>query len=115
MELRRSTSVVDYHIGSVNAVAQSGELVFASHGGSQIAGYAFTARHVIWVVGTQKIVPTLEDAFRRVREHAHPLEDRRISRLEHPQRSRIGKWLIFESEWAAGRAFVILVREPLGF
>ena len=53
---------------SVNAVTREVELLFASHGGSQLAGYTFTAEHVVWVVGAQKIVPDLDEAFRRARD-----------------------------------------------
>jgi hypothetical protein len=45
----------------VNALAGTGEPVFAN--GSQLPAYAYSSRHVIWVAGTQKIIPTLEDAF----------------------------------------------------
>lgn len=112
-ELRRKLSAVDYVVGSVNAVTEAGEMVFASHGGSQVPMYAFSAKHVIWVVGANKIVPTLDDAMRRVREHARPLEDKRIGRTDPP--TRIGKWLIYEYEWFDGRASMILVKEALGF
>ncbi len=112
-ELRRKLSAVDYVVGSVNAVTEQGEMVFASHGGSQVPMYAFTAKHVVWVVGANKIVPTIDDAIRRVREHAHPLEDKRIGRTDPP--TRIGKWLIYEYEWYDGRASMIVVKEALGF
>jgi L-lactate utilization protein LutC len=112
-ELRRRHSAVDYVVGSVNALTERGEMLFASHGGSQVPMYAFTAKHAIWVVGANKIVPTLEEAFRRVREYAHPLEDKRIGRTDPP--TRIGKWLIYEYEWYDNRASVILVKEALGF
>lgn len=115
MQMRRRSSVVEWMVGSANALTQAGELVFASHGGSQLAGYAFTAEHVVWVVGAQKIVSTLDDAFRRVREYASPLEDRRLGRTEPEQALRIGKILSIEYEWFNDRSTVILVKDALGF
>jgi hypothetical protein len=69
---------------------------------------------VIWVVGSQKIVPTLDDAMRRVEEYALPLEDAR-ARLAYGQGSFIGKVLTFHREYMPDRIYVILVKEKLGF
>src|SRR5262249_48524994 len=97
------------------AVAETGELVIASAGGNQIAAYAFTSPNVIWVVGAQKIVPTLADAFTRVREYNLPKEDERMKSLGMPG-SMIGKLLIFEREAPLlGRNLtLILVKETVG-
>ena len=114
-ELRRRTGLADYYIGSVHAVAETGELVIASRTGSQIPANVYTARHVVWVIGAQKIVATLERAFARVREHSLPLEDARIRSTGDAEGSFIGKLLIVEHERQAGRMLAILVKEHLGF
>lgn len=114
MNMRRQSSVVQWMVGSANALTRDGELFFASHGGSQLAGYAFTAEHVAWVIGAQKIVPAQEDAMRRVREYASPLEDQRLGRTPE-QALRIGKILSLEYEWFDDRSTVILVKDALGF
>jgi hypothetical protein len=54
-ELRRQSTLADYFLGSVHAVAESGELVIASASGNQLGPYAYSARNVIWVVGAQKM------------------------------------------------------------
>jgi hypothetical protein len=51
-------------LGSVHAVTETGSLVTASASGSQLGPYASGAGKVILLVGTQKIVPDLEDALR---------------------------------------------------
>ena len=66
-DLRRRASIADYFIGSVQAIAETGEIFVASSTGSQIAPYVYAARRVILVVGTQKIVPTFDAAMQRVR------------------------------------------------
>jgi hypothetical protein len=58
-------------------------------------------------------VPDLETALRRIREYVLPWEDEQV-RKRIPTGSFVGKTLIIEREWAAGRMLVILVREPLG-
>ena len=68
----------------------------------------------VWVVGSQKIVPDLDTAFRRVREHCLPLEDERV-REEHGQESAIGKLLVVEREVMPERCTVVLVRTAIGF
>ena len=115
-ELRVKATGAEYFIGSVQAVAETGEVVVASASGSQIPAYAFNARNVVWVVGTQKIVSSLEEGLRRVREHALPLETTRMKGLGY-QGSIIGKLLILERELAIlGRELtIVFVNEKLGF
>src|SRR6201985_2254656 len=67
----------DYALGSVHAVTRDGTLVIASASGSQLASYAWGAANVIFVVSTQKLVPTLEAARERIYQHSLVLEDAR--------------------------------------
>src|SRR5215207_108045 len=115
--LRRQGTLAEFYLGSVNALAETGELVFASGSGSQLPAYAYTSRNVIWVAGVQKITPTLEDALRRVREYVLPLEDQRQRSLGNQAGSHINRILIIESEPAYLRRnlTLLLVNEPLGF
>jgi L-lactate utilization protein LutB len=116
--LRRQAALSEYFLASVHAIAETGEIVVASATGSQIAPYAYTSRNVIWVAGVQKIVPTLADAVRRVREYVLPLEDRRAQSQPGPKIGGfIGKLLIFEKEagFLNRTLRLILVNERLGF
>jgi hypothetical protein len=103
----------DVTIGSVHAVTEEGQLVAASATGSQLASYAAGAMRMILVVGSQKIVPDLDTALRRVREHCLPLESQRVEAAG--QGSFIGKILIFEREAIPNRTAIVLIREPIGF
>ncbi len=115
--MRRQGTLAEFYLGSVNALAETGELVFASGTGSQLPAYAYTSRNVIWVAGTQKITPTLDDALRRVREFVLPLEDERQKKFGNKTGSYIGRILIFENEPAFLRRnlTLILVNQILGF
>ncbi len=115
--LRKQGTLAEYFLGSVNALAETGELVFASGSGSQLPAYAYTSRNVIWVAGTQKITPTLEDAMRRVREYVLPLEDQRQKSVGNKAGSRINKILIIEGEpdYLRRNVSLILVHQVLGF
>src|SRR2546430_16589112 len=67
----------DYALGSVHAVTPDGTLIVASASGSQLASYVWGAANVIFVVGTQKLVSSAEEARERIVEHSLPLEDAR--------------------------------------
>jgi acyl-CoA hydrolase len=103
----------DYALGSVHAVTRDGTLVIASASGSQLASYAWGAANVIFVVGAQKLVPTLEAARERIYEHSLPLEDARALAV-YGQNSRVGKMLEIHQE-QPGRIHVVLIRRSVGF
>ena len=113
MEIRKLGTAPNFMVGSVSAVTRDGALVSASGTGSQLAAYAAGAGRLILVVGSQKIVPNLEAALRRINEVVFPYEDAQVM-------ARLGvhtileKVLITYGEWTAGRTTVILVREPVG-
>lgn len=115
-ELRKHSVLSDFYIGSSHAVAETGEIVIASNTGSQLPHLAFTSPNVILVVGVQKIVPTLADAFRRIDEVVVPLEDERMKKV-YGYGTLHAKTLILHSENPAlGRKVrVILMEEEAGF
>ena len=112
-EIRKLLAAPDFMLGSVQAITEAGILVDVSATGSQIGPYASTAGKLILVVGSQKIVPDLEAAFRRMREYVQPWEEAQVRKAVNME-TFVGKILIIEREWVAGRMTVILVREPLG-
>jgi len=113
-EIRRLTSSPDVMLGSVHAVTETGSLVAASMGGSQLGPYVSGAGRVILVVGTQKIVSDLDEAMSRVYDYAFPLEDAR-AQAEYGIHSAVNKVLIINREITPGRITVVLVDEVLGF
>ena len=113
-EKQKMGATPEYIIGSVHAVTETGRIIIASKTGSQLAGYASAAAHVIWVVGTQKIVPTLEDGMIRVEKYVLPLENAQMLK-QYGMNSSIDKMLIVNREYQPGRTTMILVKENLGF
>jgi hypothetical protein len=113
-EMRRLTSAPDVMLGSVHAVTETGSLVAASMGGSQLGPYASGAGRLILVVGTQKIVADFDEALRRVYDYAFPLEDAR-AQSEYGIHSGVNKLLVINREITPGRITVVFVDEPLGF
>ena len=113
-DLRRRASIADYVIGSVQAIAETGEVFVASATGSQLAPYAYAAKRVIWVVGVQKIAPTFDAAMQRVRGHTLARHDQWLADMGRAP-TPIGKLGIIEHESQAGRITLILVKELLGW
>ncbi len=103
----------EYALGSVHAVTRDGTLVIASASGSQLASYAWGAANVIFVIGAQKLVPTLAAAHERIYQHSLPLEDVR-AQAAYGQHSQVGKILEIHQE-LPGRIHVVLIRQPVGF
>jgi hypothetical protein len=112
-EIRKLSAAPDVMLGSLQAVTQAGQLVVTSASGSQIGPYASGAGKLILVVGSQKIVPDLETAFRRIQDYVFPWEDARL-REQMGIGTAIARTLIIERDFRPGRTTIILVREPIG-
>jgi len=111
---RREAQASDYFVGSVNAIAATGELVAADASGSRIGAYPFAAENLLLVAGINKIVGDLDAALDRLENVAYPLEDARAQEA-YGQGSMIGKQLIYRQEAEDGRTTLVLVRESLGY
>ena len=113
-ELRRLVSVAEYYVGSVQAIAETGEVIVASGSGSQLGAYVYGAKYVIWVAGVQKICPSLDDALARVkgfsveRHHEWAVSQGRAA-------APLGKLMIFENEQNTDRIKMVLIKESLGW
>jgi len=112
-EMRKLGAAPDVMVNSAHAVTEAGQIVITSASGSQIGPIASGAGKLILVIGSQKIVPDLDTAFRRIREHVFPYEDARL-REQLGVGTKITRTLILESDFMPGRTTVILVRQPIG-
>ena len=112
-EMKAIAGQADYALGSVHAITRDGTLVIVSASGSQLASYAWGAANVIFVVGAQKLVASLEAARERIVEHTLKLEDARAF-AAYGRNSVIGKVLEIHQE-PPGRIHVVLIRQSVGF
>jgi L-lactate utilization protein LutC len=112
-EMRKLIASPDYILGSLNAITEDGILVAASATSNQLGPYANTAGKVIFVVGSQKIVPNMEAALRRIHDYILPWEDEQVRKVL-PSGSFVGKILMIERESVPERMTVVLVRQPIG-
>lgn len=117
-EMQRIGASAEYQIGSVHAITQDGTVLIASNSGSQLPGYVYGSDHVIWVVGAQKIVESVEDGMTRIKDHITPLESVRARKaygLPEEWSSYYSKIVLYNREPNPQRVSIVLVKEALGF
>src|SRR3989475_5563054 len=78
-EMRKAGAAPDFMVNSAHAVTEAGQIVMTSATGSQIRAIASGAGQLILVVGSQKVVPDLDTAFRPIQEYVIPYEEDRLN------------------------------------
>jgi L-lactate utilization protein LutB len=73
----RDAMEADYYLASSNAVTMDGKLVNTDNTGNRVAALVFGPKHVIVVVGTNKIVSGVDAAIKRIKQRAAPLNCQR--------------------------------------
>lgn len=111
-EMRRAGAAPDIMVNSAHAVTEGGQIVMTSATGSQIGPIASGAGKLILVIGSQKVVPDLDTAFRRIEDYVIPYEEDRLN-VAHGV-AKMNRTLILEGDHTPGRTTIILVRTPIG-
>jgi hypothetical protein len=114
--LRKQALTADFYLGSVHALATTGEFLVASNTGSQLPNVVYGSDNVIFVVGAQKIVPTFPETYARLNQVVVPLEDERMMQASNVH-TNLSKILVFmhESNYNGRKIHMIIVKEKLGF
>jgi len=126
MEQRRQALLVDLYITGTNAVTEEGQLVNLDMYGNRIAAITFGPKHVILLVGRNKIVSDLEEAMSRIKYYAAPVNAMRLDKKTPCAKSSFcedcnspdricNTWTITEKSIPKGRIKVVLINEDLGF
>lgn len=113
-EARRNATTADVFFDSVNAIAETGELIGANALGNGVGSWPFGAKSLVLLGSTNKIMPTWTDAVERLREYALPLEDARAQEV-YGQGSLVGKLVSLEYERVDDRTQLVLIDDQLGF
>ncbi len=79
-EIFARTVMADYYLMSTNAITMDGELINIDGNGNRVACLIHGPKNVIVVVGMNKLVTTVEDGYRRVRDIASPANAKRLNR-----------------------------------
>jgi hypothetical protein len=126
LQRRRESLLVDLFITGTNALTESGQLVNLDMIGNRVAALTFGPKHVLLLVGRNKIVLDQEAATHRIKSYAAPVN---VMRLD--KKSPCGKtgrcencsspdricntWTITEKSYPKKRVKIILINEDMGF
>ena len=128
-EARKNAMAAEVYLLSANAVSETGALVNIDGTGNRVAASLYGRERVIFLVGVNKLAPTLEAAIDRARNVAAPLNARRLARktpcaLAEPMRchdchspERICKGFVVQTRpmGGVGKTEVFLIGETLGY
>ncbi|MBR5116630.1 MAG: lactate utilization protein [Lachnospiraceae bacterium] len=116
----------DYFLASANAITQDGVIVNIDGNSNRVSAIAQGPRHVLFIVGMNKVCDDVDGAMKRARNVAAPINAQRFG-LSTPC-SKTGtcmnckspdticcQFLITRFSRHEGRIHVILVNETLGF
>ena len=70
----------EVYLSSVNALSETGEVVNIDGTGNRVSEIFFGHKRVYLLVGKNKLAPTLEEAVKRARNVAAPLNAKRLNR-----------------------------------
>lgn len=125
MEINRAGMNADWLLAGANAITKAGEIVNLDGTANRVAGISFGPKKVLIVAGTNKIVDNLDQAIKRVRDIAAPMNSKRLE-FGNPcevdgkchdcaKPTRICRvWGIVEGQMDPDRMTVLLVEENLG-
>jgi len=126
LERRRQAFLADLFITGTNALTETGHLVNLDRTGNRVAAITFGPKTVVILVGRNKIVSDLDEAFLRVKDYAAPLVAMRIKakapcvktavceECRSPERV-CNAWGIVEKSYPQGRIKVVLINQSMGF
>ncbi|MCK4352378.1 lactate utilization protein [candidate division WOR-3 bacterium] len=126
IELRRKSLTAEYFVTGTNALTINGELINLDGVGNRVAGITYGPKNVIIVVGINKIVNSIEEGIKRVKDYAAILNCKRLN-LDTPC-VKTGKCtdcdvpdricnhlLITYRQRNKGRVTIVIIDEELGF
>ncbi|SNR91529.1 Uncharacterised ACR, YkgG family COG1556 [Anaerovirgula multivorans] len=125
-EIYRKSFSADAFLCSTNALTEEGELYNIDGNGSRVAAMIYGPYQVIIVTGMNKIVRSLEEAEKRVRQYAAPLDAKRLNKktpcvtlgycIDCKSEERIcNDFVVIKRQFNKGRIKVIIVGKHLGY
>jgi len=80
-QMLRQALLCDTYIMGSNAISMDGQLVNIDAIGNRVSALMFGPKQVIIISSVKKIMPTLEDAIKRARTYAAPVNMQRIAKI----------------------------------
>ena len=128
-ETLAQASQAQVYLSSVNAIAETGELINIDGTGNRVAATLYDREKVVFVAGVNKIAPDYDQALWRARNVAAPLNARRLNRetpcakgkelkcydCKSPQRICNGLTVLWKKMGGVKECEVVLIQEELGY
>jgi len=117
-ELRRLHALTaDYFLSSCSAITETGTIVACDLTGTRTGGFTCTGKNLFVVAGTNKIVPTMNDAIARQANYCLPLESARVRVAYKAPQSAITNVVAIHGSnpYNPKRINIILIKESLGY
>lgn len=76
---RKLEGTAEYYITSANALTVHGDIINIDGVGNRVAGMVFGPKHVIFIIGMNKLVGTIDEGIRRSKEIAAVMNARRVN------------------------------------
>jgi len=111
LEIRLMQGRCDCFLCSANAISASGEIVNVDGIGNRVSAMCFGPKKVVIVAGTNKIVPDLDSAIKRIKEIAAPLRAKSLG-LNLPC-VKAGRCVECNSPQSICRITTILHKKPI--
>ncbi|MDK2967912.1 lactate utilization protein [Lacrimispora sp.] len=116
----------DTFVTGVNAITKNGELFNIDGNGSRVAPMLYGPEQVIVVAGVNKITDNLDEAIKRTRQIAAPLDAKRLGKatpctrlnkcIDCSHKERIcNDFVLITGQFIADRIKVIIVDQNLGY
>ncbi|MCM1990634.1 lactate utilization protein [Oceanirhabdus seepicola] len=77
MRIKKKSLLTEWYITGSNAISIDGRIVNIDHSGNRVSAMSFGPDKVVIVVGKNKIVDTLDEAIKRAKNIAAPLNAKR--------------------------------------
>ncbi|WP_196595505.1 lactate utilization protein [Pectinatus frisingensis] len=125
-KLYRANFSADTFLSGTNAITENGELYNIDGNGSRVAPMIYGPEQVIIVAGINKIVKNLDEAEKRVRNYAAPLDAKRLNKktpcsslgyctdCKSPERI-CNDFVVIRRQFIKNRIKVIIIRKHLGY
>lgn len=124
--LYRQSFGADTFLASTNALTEEGELYNIDGNGSRVAAMIYGPEQVIIVAGINKLVRNLEEAEKRTRHYAAPLDAKRLNKntpcaalgycVDCKSEDRIcNSFVVIKRQFIKDRIKVVIVGRELGY
>ena len=126
LEMRRQALLSDLFLTGTNAVTESGQLVNLDMIGNRVGAITFGPKHVIILLGRNKLTADLDQAMFRIKNYVAPVNTMRLGMKTPCTKTAVceeckgphricNTWTITEKSFPKGRVKIVLINEDLGF